>query len=220
MTRIVSIRKSISLQPPAAEISRVTCARFFGFTLSWSSGVSSTTRFDHPRSSWAVEVVCCVRLCGCTHAELIPVLLLHLLLSHKRKVDYDTRPTPLAPPAASHFMVYAETPNGLVPHYADVDRDDRLDSVNRIARTDLSAGAPGPFGKGISTDAYVTLASRHAHHSSAPLPAACTRLALSIFWTHLLTRLSASVQLCPGCCRRRRRERVDRRRDPRAPRRD
>eukprot|EP00038_Savillea_parva_P018352 m.23198 g.23198 ORF g.23198 m.23198 type:complete len:806 (+) comp4062_c0_seq1:249-2666(+) len=69
------------------------------------------------------------------------------------QVDYDTRPTPLAPPTASHFMVYAETPNGLVPHYADVDRD--ATPADRIAKTKKSTGGiSSMFGKGIATDVY------------------------------------------------------------------
>lgn len=30
------------------------------------------------------------------------------------QVEYDSRPTPMAPPSASHFMVLADTPNGTV----------------------------------------------------------------------------------------------------------
>jgi hypothetical protein len=79
------------------------------------------------------------------------------------KVDYDSRPSPLAPPTASHFMVYAETPNGLVPNYADVDRDARnKDAADRIASvasgTELPLG-PASLGRGVASDAYAPGAS-------------------------------------------------------------
>ena len=57
-------------------------------------------------------------------------------------------------------MVYAETPNGLVPNYADVDRDARnVNAADRIAST-LSRGNELPFGvtslgRGVATDAYL-----------------------------------------------------------------
>lgn len=82
------------------------------------------------------------------------------LLRSAHKVDYDSRPSPLAPPTASHFMVYAETPNGLVPNYADVDRDARnVNAADRIASTS-SRGNELPFsvtslGRGVATDAYL-----------------------------------------------------------------
>eukprot|EP00041_Stephanoeca_diplocostata_P038162 m.1481305 g.1481305 ORF g.1481305 m.1481305 type:complete len:928 (+) comp25175_c0_seq2:188-2971(+) len=72
------------------------------------------------------------------------------------QVEYDSRPTPMAPPSASHFMVLADTPNGLVPYFSEAEREmAKMPAVDRVVTLQPVSKPKKAPGFGLHPDVYL-----------------------------------------------------------------
>lgn len=70
------------------------------------------------------------------------------------QVDHEMRPSPMGPPSASHFMVLADTPDGLVPFNPRAEQDAAMEPADRVARATKTEDGAGARNFGLNTDLY------------------------------------------------------------------
>ena len=72
------------------------------------------------------------------------------------QVDHEMRPSPMGPPSASHFMILADTPDGLVPFDPRSQQDADMKPADRVARVTKTEGGAGARSFGLNSDFYST----------------------------------------------------------------